>query len=201
MPSSSTLRTLCSTYQKTFSCSSYSYYVPLTPIDLCYRTMATSVPKPRDPSTLSNYNYFRTTHTTTNFTISFSDQNLVGNVLLKLKSITDARPKDIVLDTSYLDIRDVKVDGKATKWEVLPRAGALGSPLKIQLDTGVDNGDIVDVDVGTSNQESQYVVADFYCVHRYPFLRQTNVQHCNGSRLRKHQTRSIRICVRLFNNF
>jgi len=147
--------------------------------------MATAVPLPRDPSTLSNYNYFRTTHTTTNFTISFSNQQLAGNVILKLQSITDAKTKEIVLDTSYLDISDVKVDGNTTKWEVLPRTGPLGSPLMIQLENGVDNGKSVDVDVGLPDQKNQWIMADCFYVHRYQLQRRRNVQHCNGLHLLK----------------
>jgi leukotriene-A4 hydrolase len=138
-------------YAKLLSTLTYSSPRPsLTTTAIC--AMST-IPPPRDRSTLSNYNYFRTTHTTTNFNISFSNQKLVGNVVLTLKSITDAQTKEIVLDSSYLDISNVKVDGKTAKWEILPRTGPLGSPLKIQLDDWIENGKSVDVDVGFPSSE------------------------------------------------
>lgn len=52
----------------------------------------------RDPNTLSNYNVWRTKHTTANFTIDFEKKSLVGTVLLKLQKLTKGEDK-IVLDT------------------------------------------------------------------------------------------------------
>jgi leukotriene-A4 hydrolase len=70
----------------------------------------TTIHTPRDPNTLSNYNNFLTTHTTANFDIDFQQKRLVGNVVLDLKSITNAETVEIVLDTSYLEISDVQVE-------------------------------------------------------------------------------------------
>jgi leukotriene-A4 hydrolase len=61
-----------------------------------------TVNTPRDPNTLSNYNNFITTHTTANFTIDFDGKKLAGNVVLKLKSITNAESNQIILDTRYV---------------------------------------------------------------------------------------------------
>lgn len=108
------------------------------------RTMTTN---PRDPNTLSNYNNWRSTHITANFDILFDQKKLVGNVVHQFKSITDGESREIILDTSHLDIGTVKVDGQPTKWELLPPLEPLGVPLKISLDKAVKLNGTVEVDV------------------------------------------------------
>ncbi|WEW61297.1 Leucyl aminopeptidase yscIV [Emydomyces testavorans] len=100
---------------------------------------------PRDPNTLSNYNSFRTIHTTTNFEIRFDQQRLVGKVIHQLKSLTDAQAKEIVLDSSFLDIDSVIVDGRPAKWQLLARCEPYGSALKIGLDNGVPLDQTIEV--------------------------------------------------------
>src|SRR3954471_19800314 len=77
------------------------------------RNMNTTIDSPRDPNTLSNYNNWRTTHTTASFHILFDEQRLQGNVSLDLKSLTEAESTEIILDSSYLNISEVKVNGQA----------------------------------------------------------------------------------------
>ena len=117
------------------------------------RIMAT-INAPRDPNTLSNYNNWRTEHTVANFEILFDDQRLKGNVLLTLRSITDAETKEIVLDTSYLDVSDVKVGDQSCKWQLLPRFEPYGSALKILLETAIprDETVIVQAFISTTKQ-------------------------------------------------
>ena len=102
---------------------------------------------PRDPNTLSNYNNFVTTHTIANLGIDFERRCISGNVTLKLKSITDAATKEMLLDTSFLNVKDVIVNGRASKWELLSRFWPYGSALKISLEEGVDDGKSVGVDI------------------------------------------------------
>ena len=111
--------------------------------------MASIINTTRDPNTLSNYNNFLTTHTVANFEIDFQEKKLRGNVVLTLKSITDAAAKDVLLDTSYLDVHSVKINGKIPSWELLPRFEPYGSALKISLAEGVENGTSVEIDVKT----------------------------------------------------
>jgi len=54
---------------------------------------------PRDPCTLSNYNNFKTTHTSADLHIDFKAKKLSGHVTLLLKSTTNAESKEILLDT------------------------------------------------------------------------------------------------------
>ncbi|KAI9879447.1 MAG: hypothetical protein M1830_008494 [Pleopsidium flavum] len=118
------------------------------------RGMATTtIHTPRDPNTLSNYNNFLTTHTTANFDIDFKQKRLVGNVVLDLKSITNAETEEVILDTSYLEINDVKVEGTTPKWSLLSRFEPYGSALSIKLGKGVENGKNVRVNIQVKTTE------------------------------------------------
>ena len=109
--------------------------------------MATTINPPRDPNTLSNYNNWISTHITANLEILFDQKKLAGNVVHQLKSITHCESQDILLDTNFLDIEGVKVDGKTAKWELLPRLEPYGTALNIKLDQGVEFHKAVEVDV------------------------------------------------------
>ena len=109
--------------------------------------MATRINAPRDPNTLSNYNNFVTTHITANYRIDFEKERVSGNTLLKLESVTDAAATEILLDSNFLTIKNVKLDGTHTNWELLPRFEPYGSVLKIALDKGITQGHICELDV------------------------------------------------------
>lgn len=109
----------------------------------------------RDSNTLSNYNEFSTIHTQANFTIDFEKKHLVGNVLLRLKPITRTERREIVLDTSYLDIHDVQIDGHSSKWDLLSRSEPYGSALKISLDEAVEDTGSLEIDVRVAGGSSQ----------------------------------------------
>ena len=115
--------------------------------------MATIVTPPRDPNTLSNYNNFITTHTTVNFKIDFDRKIVGGKVALTLKSITDAATKEILLDTSFLDVKDVALDGKFPKWDLLPKFEPYGSVLRIRLLDGIQNGQSVQLEMTTETTQ------------------------------------------------
>ncbi|KIX01374.1 leukotriene A-4 hydrolase/aminopeptidase [Rhinocladiella mackenziei CBS 650.93] len=114
--------------------------------------MATKINTPRDPNTLANYNYWRTVHTFTKFEIVFDQQKLQGSVIHSIKSITGGETDEILLDSSHVQIHNVKADGKAVKWEFLPRAEPYGSPLKIQLNrkVGLDERVNIEIDLETT---------------------------------------------------
>jgi leukotriene-A4 hydrolase len=137
---------------------------------------------PRDPNTLSNYNKFITRHTAANYEIDFEKSILKGGVVLTLESLTDAESKEIILDTSFLSISDVKVNGKAVKWTLPDRVEPYGAPLTIQLDAGVAKGEKVEVDVKlettkdctalqwmtpaqTSNKKHPYMFSQCQAIH------------------------------------
>ena len=47
---------------------------------------------------------------------------------------------EIVLDSSYVDVKDVTVDLEDAKWQLSPRSEPYGSALKIQLDKNIETG-------------------------------------------------------------
>lgn len=57
-----------------------------------------SIHAPRDPNTLSNYNAWRTTHITANLEIDFEGKKLFGDVVLKMKSMTEGESGEVILD-------------------------------------------------------------------------------------------------------
>lgn len=95
----------------------------------------------RDPSTASNYDVWRTQHTTASLKIDFDAQVLRGHVVFDFARQPPAASQattaagEIILDTSFVDVRAVSIDGKAAPFEVKPRAGPLGAPLHITLPT------------------------------------------------------------------
>ena len=93
----------------------------------------TATVQERDPNTLSNYSCFLTTHTVANFDLDFEKNNLFGNVVLNLKRLNKTEKPDVVLlDTSYLDIEGVQVDGSPAEYELQPRIEPYGSALSIK---------------------------------------------------------------------
>ncbi|KAJ9651919.1 Leucyl aminopeptidase yscIV [Neophaeococcomyces mojaviensis] len=144
--------------------------------------MSTIINTPRDPNTLSNYNNWRTTHTTVHAEILFDQQILQGKVTHKLKSITDAATKEILLDTSHVQVKDVVIGGKKHKFEITPRLEPYGNALKIELEKGVPNGDQIDLSIDfattaactalqwltpaqTSNKKHPYMFSQCQAIH------------------------------------
>src|SRR4051812_22656322 len=83
------------------------------------RTMTTT----RDPNTLSNYNEWKTKHTIADLAIDFKKQRLHGMVTLQLGSLTEKASEEIILDTSFLDIQTISVNGKKSDaWKVKSRS-------------------------------------------------------------------------------
>lgn len=102
----------------------------------------------RDPNTLSNYDAWRTRHTTANFTVDFAGKCLRGSVVLELVSQTDAASKEIVLDSSHVDVSAVRLDANpSTKWEVGPRTEPNGSPLRVAVPEGAARGSEVKLEI------------------------------------------------------
>ncbi|KAK4629228.1 Leukotriene A-4 hydrolase [Fulvia fulva] len=93
---------------------------------------ARNIHAPRDPNTLSNYNAWRTKHTTANFTIDFDAKRLLGTVQLELEKLADE--SKIVLDTSHLNIVSVDIGDEKVDWDLsAKRVEPYGSPLTIDL--------------------------------------------------------------------
>lgn len=103
----------------------------------------------RDPNTLSNHLVFRTTHTDVVLTLSFGTSSLAGEVTLTMKALEDTL-EDVILDTSYLNVRAVEVDGKVAKWRLAERMEPYGSSLTVEVGGEVKQGTDVKVKVSSS---------------------------------------------------
>lgn len=67
-----------------------------------------------DPSSLANLSEVLTQHVHFNWTISFTEKKIYGHVLLDLITLAPNVSK-VVLDTSYLDLKDVSLNGQSLK--------------------------------------------------------------------------------------
>jgi leukotriene-A4 hydrolase len=110
---------------------------------------------PRDPSTLSNYNAWRTQHITANLEIDFSKKRLWGEVVLRMRRLGSAGTDSgkVVLDSSYLDVKSIKVDGKAAKYDIAPRIEALGSPLTVEIASAPEKDEEIDIAIELSTTD------------------------------------------------
>ncbi|OAL48063.1 leukotriene A-4 hydrolase [Pyrenochaeta sp. DS3sAY3a] len=141
-----------------------------------------TITTPRDPNTLSNYHNYVTRHTSVDFDIDFEKKRLYGSVTLTFESLTDEKVKDIVLDSSFLDISVVEVDGKSVSFNVGSRIEPYGSPLTITLPSDVPKGKTIDIEIKvattdkctalqwmtpaqTSNKKHPYMFSQCQAIH------------------------------------
>ncbi|CAG8956559.1 hypothetical protein HYFRA_00003948 [Hymenoscyphus fraxineus] len=130
---------------------------------------------PRDPNTLSNYNHWKTKNTLADLAVDFKKQCLKGSVTLQLESITEKESEEIVLDTSFLDIQAITVNGEKTKdWTVAERSEPYGSPLLIKVPGGKPKGQVVDVQIAVSTTEKctalQWFSASQTSNKKFPYM-------------------------------
>jgi leukotriene-A4 hydrolase len=109
----------------------------------------------RDPNTLSNYDAWRTRHTTVDLKVDFASQCLRGTVLLELESQADNQANsEIVLDSSYVAVSSVKLvgsgDSAPLEWEVKPRTGPMGSPVHVVVPQIAAKGDVVRLEMSVA---------------------------------------------------
>ena len=83
-----------------------------------------------DYSTLSNYQSFKLDNTDLEFNVFFNESFMEGSVSYDL-SLINKDTKEINLDTSYIDVASVEINGTETNFEILPRVEPLGSKLVI----------------------------------------------------------------------
>jgi aminopeptidase N len=85
-----------------------------------------------DPNTLSNYSSIVTEFTTVDVALNFETRTVAGEVMFELKALEDG-VKEVVLDTSYLDIKKVVVDTEEVPFTLDDRQEPYGSALHIPL--------------------------------------------------------------------
>ncbi|RMZ73555.1 leukotriene A-4 hydrolase [Pyrenophora seminiperda CCB06] len=138
---------------------------------------------PRDPNTLSNYHNFATRHTSVDFDVDFSGKRLFGSVVLVLEGLVEGEGvEEVVLDSSFLDISVVEVDGKTVEFNVGDRVEPYGSPLTIKLPSKVGKGKTISVEIKvattdkctalqwltpaqTSNKKHPYMFSQCQAIH------------------------------------
>lgn len=108
----------------------------------------------RDPNTLSNYDKWRTRHTTANFKVDFTAKCLHGSVILELESQTDKASNEIILDSSHLDVSSIRLNSTPSQWEIKARTGPNGSPVHVAVPNGAAKGEVVklEIDLATTNK-------------------------------------------------
>lgn len=89
-----------------------------------------------DPSTLSNYQNFSVKHTVLDLKVLFEEKKLHGSILLKLLPLYNT--DKIVLDSSYLKVDKVLVNGTEKDFQIGDRIEPLGAPLSINHDVVKD---------------------------------------------------------------
>lgn len=94
-----------------------------------------------DQSTLSNYKDFAVLHTDLNLSVSFEKSAISGSVTFQLKKLHEGKNKsdELHLDTSYLDVQEVHIDGSKADFQIEQRKEPLGSRLVINNASCNDN--------------------------------------------------------------
>jgi leukotriene-A4 hydrolase len=113
-----------------------------------------------DRATLSNYREVRTDHIDLDWTIDWKKEVIHGGAQLRMTATKDI--KVVKLDSSYLDIKKVLVDGVEVKWSHGERIGAMGEGLTIELKDELKEGKVSDScmyldanqDLGTHSRHS-----------------------------------------------
>ncbi|ORY03662.1 leukotriene A-4 hydrolase [Clohesyomyces aquaticus] len=140
---------------------------PMTDPNITIRT-------PRDPNTLSNYHNYVTRHTAVDFSIDFTKNILHGSVTLSIESLTERETNEVILDTSFLSISDVKANNRAVKWEVKDRVEPYGAPLVISLDYPCSKGKKLDIRIELSTTETctalQWMTKEQTSNKKYPYM-------------------------------
>lgn len=90
-----------------------------------------------DPSTLSNYQNFSVKSTNLNFDVDFDSKLMSGDIYMDMICLKEI--KEVVLDTSYLNIKQVKINDVPASFVIDDRIEALGSALRIPYEVNEPN--------------------------------------------------------------
>ncbi|KAI7861636.1 peptidase family M1-domain-containing protein [Spinellus fusiger] len=126
-----------------------------------------------DPSSLSNLHQVKTTHLHLDWSIDFAKKTISGQVLLDLSILAD-NVQQVVLDTSYLDLKRISLDNIDLKFSVSERHVSLGSALTIELPKPVSKGDTLQLKVEYSTTEKctsvQFLAPEQTLGKNHPYL-------------------------------
>lgn len=102
-----------------------------------------------DPSTYSNYTNFQFGTTKLSFDVDFDKKILTGTVVYDLENVTGVN--EIILDTSFLNIKACTVNGKAAHFSVASEPKTLGFPLVIENESKEKKLEL-SIDFATTNE-------------------------------------------------
>ncbi|KAI8977248.1 peptidase family M1-domain-containing protein [Mycotypha africana] len=126
-----------------------------------------------DPSSLANLSEVVTKHLHFDWTISFTEKKIHGHVTLDMVTLVP-RVAQIVLDSSYLDIKGVQLNGQPLEYTVADRHPSLGSALTITLPETVEEGTKLQVKIEYSTTEKctavQYLEPEQTVGKKHPYL-------------------------------
>ncbi|WOO82539.1 Leucine aminopeptidase 2 [Vanrija pseudolonga] len=103
-------------------------------------------PQDTDQSTLSNYKDIRTTHTDLEWEIDWDRKVFGGNAVVSLEATAD-KVDEVILDTSFLDVKGVEIAGKAAEWSLDNHIEVMGQALHVKLPKALTKGETVDITV------------------------------------------------------
>ena len=95
-----------------------------------------------DLSTFANYREVRTKHIDLDWTIDWKKQLIHGSCTLQMEVTSSLGVGNVSLDSSYLDIASVEVDGSAVKHTLGDRNGVCGQEMKIPLGKSLKQGEV-----------------------------------------------------------
>lgn len=133
----------------------------------------TSIHQPRDPNTLSNYNVWRTKHVTADLELEFANNRCVGTIKMELERLEKGQGSGkVVLDTSFLDIQEVKLAGKKAKWNLGERFEPYGSPLTIEIPDDHSGDAEIEVTMATTDKCTavQWMTPEQTSNKRHPYM-------------------------------
>ncbi|KAF4873434.1 Leucine aminopeptidase 2 [Colletotrichum siamense] len=126
-----------------------------------------------DVNTNSNFKEVVTKHTEIDVTVDFERTVLVGSTIITFESRL-ASLTEIILDTSYLVVKQATINGTRVSWNLKASKDANGSPLHIYLDRAYENGEAfklaIDFETTTETTGLQWFKASQTDDKKYPFM-------------------------------
>ncbi|RPA87615.1 leukotriene A-4 hydrol [Ascobolus immersus RN42] len=141
-----------------------------------------------DPNSLANIAVFRTTHVTLDVALDFKKSAVHGTATLRLLSLSDndGVTKEVILDSSYVDVQGIEANGETVNgWKLEDRKEPYGSALRIPLKEAVKNGKEVDIKIQFSTTDKctalQWMEPSQTANKKHPYMfSQCQAIHCRS---------------------
>ncbi|KAF9921851.1 Leukotriene A-4 hydrolase [Linnemannia zychae] len=137
-----------------------------------------------DPNSQSNLDEVKTSHIHLNLAVDFVTKTLSGSAELDIEAIADIVSK-LILDTSYLAIKSVTLDGTPLKHTMADRDEKYGSALTIELGKTLNKGDkakiVIDYSTTDECTACQWLEPSQTVGKKHPYLfTQCQAIHCRS---------------------